>query len=384
MKILFVTSYPLEYSASSNVRNLGLIEGFMAEGHEVYTYSPFPTDLSLFSGKLLSLNFKERYWIGGPKNINLPKESKKRSISQFVKSWLFQSYNYFIIYDRRQLLRKKVDASQFPERFDVVISSSDPKSAHLFVEELFRKNKNFADKWIQYWGDPFSGDISYHRFFGAIRVSREEKRIISKADKVVYVSPFTSDLLKKTYPEFLNKIEFYPIPYRLSKAPKQTFSFDGFEPVVGYMGDYHSSIRNLQPLYDALCETKVKAYIIGNSDLNLSSTERISVSGRVNGEELGKISESINIITCVCNNHGTQIPGKVYHYVNLGKPILVIVDGEYSQELIEYFKGFDRFYICNNNKESIQKTLELIIQEKKSFGVPDKLNPQKIASRILS
>lgn len=384
MKILFVTSYPLEYNASSNIRNIGLIEGLLANGHEVSTYSIYPTDTSLFSGKLLSLPLKKRYWIDGCEHII--KTNNRVSMQSFflkkIKNRIYKLYNYLMIYDSRYILKKSVNVDIFKDCFDVVISSSDPKSAHLFVEELFKQNKKFAGKWIQYWGDPFTGDISYRVFLGNMRLKKEEKRLLTMADKAIYVSPFTEAMIKSKYPSVSQKISFLPIPFRLSTMPKTLYEFNEDKVVVGYLGDYVSTIRDITPFYQALCEINVESYIVGNSDIQLSSKGNITVKNRLTGRSLNEIIEKVNIIVCICNKRGTQIPGKIYHYVNSGKPILVVVDGENSDQLIEYLNSFERFYICKNSKEDILKCLNLIIRERKSFIVPSGLNPLEIACRF--
>lgn len=383
MKILFVTSYPLEYNTSANVRNLGLIEGFIANNHEVSTYSLYPTDINLYSGTLIQGMFMNRYWIGGERRQLVSATSSKRGRwHNYLRTKIANLYNYFSIYDRRKAQVRKVSALDIRETFDVIISSSDPKSAHLFAEALLKQNPQIASRWIQYWGDPFSDDISCNRFMGNLRVRHEESRIIKLASKIVYVSPFTAEDIKKKYPEITSKVEFYPIPYRLSSTPKRDFMFKN-DVIIGYTGDYNSKNRNIYPLYEAMKRTPYKSYVIGNSDIKLSSTENIVVKERLYGDEFIRVSEEICIVVCICNLHGTQIPGKVYHYVNTGKPILIIVDGEYSEELTTYFTGYERFYICRNNINDIYVTLKKIIKDRKSFKTPEMLNPVYIAQQFI-
>ena len=384
MKILFITSYPLEYNSSSNVRNLGLIEGFLANGDDVYTYSPYPKDLNLFSGKLLALPFSKRYWIGGvPNNETESKSLKNNCFKSRIKGIMFKIYNFFSLYDRRSLLLNRVSSIVFDTPFDVMISSSDPKSAHLFAEKLRNENPCVAKRWIQYWGDPFTGDISYKRFLGSIRTKKEERRLIALADKVVYVSPFTAEEMKSKYANESSKIEFYPIPYRLSNTPKELYSIKEKELVIGYMGDYNSNTRNILPLYNAMKRSGIKSYIIGNSDFKLDPFDNIIIRNRLLGEEFKKMTQSVNVIVCVCNLSGTQIPGKIYHYVNTGKPILIIVDGDSSEQMKEYFNSFGRFYICDNKESSILEMITCISKERKTFVIPEKLNPQEIANQVI-
>ena len=383
MKILFVTSYPLEYSSSANVRNMGLIEGLLANNHQIYTYSPYPTDMYLFDGVILEQPFSGRYWLGGIKTKE-PDSSKKGSRNKYfdsIRSWLYKKYNYFRLYDRRSMLVRLVDTKLIDQRFDVIISSSDPMSAHLFAEELISQNPNLCKKWIQYWGDPFSDDISSRRFRGRSRALKEERRLLSKADKAEYVSPFTVEDMQKKHPDMASKMEFLPIPYRISNA--KGFIEGWNEPVIGYLGDYNSTNRNILPLYKALCGMELESYIIGNSDLRLNSTKTVHVHERLVGREFKPISDRINIYVCLCNLNGTQIPGKVYHYVNSGKPIVVIVDGDYSEKLTTYFESFNRFYICENTVQSISTCIKRVISEKKVFDTPNTLNPISIADKFI-
>ena len=95
MNILFVTSYPLEYNSSANIRNWGLIEGLLANGHMISTLSPYPTDRELFNGKLLSDYFEKRYWVGSmtqnqgdPRDVLPPNKTKAR-----IKSIAFKLFN---------------------------------------------------------------------------------------------------------------------------------------------------------------------------------------------------------------------------------------------------------------------------------------------------
>lgn len=384
MKILFVTSYPLEYNTSANVRNLGLIEGFIANNHEVSTYSLYPTDINLYSGTLIQGMFMNRYWIGGESRQLVSATSSKRGRwHNYLRTKIANLYNYFSIYDRRKTQIRKVSALDIKETFDVIISSSDPKSAHLFAEELLKQNPQIASRWIQYWGDPFSGDISFNRFMGEKRIEHEELRLLKMSDKAIYVSPFTARYIKSKYPNIENKVEFYPIPFRLSKTPKEPYLFNPEKMIVGYMGDYNSKNRNIIPLYNALKHSGLQSYIVGNSDLKLDPIDSMTISPRLSGDEFRRMTSSINVIACVCNLSGTQIPGKIYHYVNSGKPILIILDGEKSKEMRAYFNTFDRFYICDNNETSILNSFTEIAQNKSNLNIPEKLNPIQIAQSFL-
>lgn len=384
MNILFVTSYPLEYNSSANIRNWGLIEGLLANGHKISTLSPYPTDRELFNGKLLSDYFEKRYWVGSmtqnqgdPRDVLPPNKTKAR-----IKSIAFKLFNYLSVYDRRSLLVSKINVTIIDKKFDVVISSSDPKSSHLFAHKIIRKSPSITKTWIQYWGDPFSNDISFKRLFGNYFVEKEEKKLIRLADKVIYVSPFTANAIKGKYPQYKNKIHFLPIPYCSSNSVDNNGSYE--LGLIGYFGDYNSTNRNIMPLYKSIRDLGYKANIIGNSDITLEPTELINISNRIPSDQLAGVIKKTHVFVCVCNLHGTQIPGKVYHYVNSGKPIVIVLDGENKAGLINYFESFNRFYICDNTVDSISSCLKRVVNDNKSFGIPDTLNPVKIAEAFIN
>lgn len=378
MKILYVTSYPLEYSTSANIRNMGLIRGLVENGHEVSTFSIYPTDKNFFTGRLLDFPFYKRYWIG-PK-ISVTVNMKKKSLSASLKKLVFDLYADWMVYDSKALSAKQIKAGMIEEEYDLVISSSDPKSAHLFAEKLIKKHPGFFPRWIQYWGDPFSNDISTGHKHSERRTRREEERLISLADKVVYVSPFTREDLAKKYSEFSDKMIFLPIPF----AKKQsTNNVETEKNLVGYLGDYSSKNRNILPFVDAVNNSGIKTVIAGSSDLDIQSSDYLTVKGRLHGDEIDDLAERVGVYVCVCNLKGTQIPGKVYHYADTGKPILIVLDGDKEDALKGYFESYDRFYLCKNTTEDITRSLKEILRDYKTFTTPRMLQPRVIAEDFI-
>ena len=378
MEILYITSYPLEYNTSANVRNISLIKGLINNGNNVTTLSPYPTNLAFFSGLLLTIPFSNRYWLGSTSVSDVSKKGVSRPGR--IRKIVYNLYNLFSVYDRGRRYLKYVNAKVFNKNFDVIISSSDPKSAHLFAERLIKTKPEICKRWIQYWGDPFIGDITSNTTLKLFFTKKEERRIISKADKAVYVSPFTAEDIVSLYPEIKSVIDFLPVPY---KVIDKTVTASNSETMLSYLGNYTLSTRDIRPFVQAVSELKLQTNIIGDSDLKLQGSESLLIKDRVPSEELKEIIEKTTIFVCVCNTHGSQIPGKIYHYVDTGKPILIILDGERSTDMKKYFESFNRFYMCNNNMEDIKATISKILCENKSFGVPEALKPETIADKFL-
>lgn len=379
MEILYVTSYPLEYNTSANVRNISIIKGFIRNGHKVYTLSPYPTDRAFYSGKLIDIPIQKRFWIGPQGDISAT--NKKVTRPNRLKKIIYKWYNTFAVYDRCSRFKKYVDADVVNMTFDVIVSSSDPKSAHLLAEKLIKIKPDICSRWIQYWGDPFIGDITGNTALKYYLTKKEERRIIAKSDKAIYVSPFTAEEVISRYPEVKNKVYFYPIPYI---EQSETLSNETLEPMLSYMGNYTLSTRDIRPFVQAVSELKVKTVIIGDSDLRLKANESLSVRERVPSDELNSITDATTIFVCVCNTHGSQIPGKIYHYAGTNKAILIILDGEKASEMKQYFESFNRFYLCRNNVLDIKEAITTILQDNKTFNIPpDMLRPEVISEKFL-
>lgn len=366
-KILFITAEPLEHWTSANIRNLNLIEGLIACGCQVSTLSTEVQTNALGKGHIVPGEC-QRYFV--PLNelhalMTQKQQSKPNVLKKCVSGLKEVAYSVkkkFTIYDTRKMEVPNVDQLEISEHFDLMISSSDPKSSHLFAERLKQRNPNIADKWVQYWGDPFTGDISKGYLGSEKHLINEEKRLLSLCDLAVYVSPLTAQYIQHKYADMAEKVFFTPITYSQGKyfcAPvKERF-------LIGYFGDYTRRNRDIIPLYQAMNQLSDKYYskIIGTSDVVLDETDRVEVCARIPANELQQIEQECNLRVCICNRSGTQIPGKIYHAAATNTPVLVILDGECAETIREYFGQFNRFYFCENNAESIATTIKRIAEK---------------------
>ena len=130
-----------------------------------------------------------------------------------------------------------------------MISTSDPKTSHLFVKELIKCGLKYG-KWIQHWGDPLAGDISKNNIYPNFYVEKIERRMIESADKVVYVSPFTLEAQEKRYSKERQKLSFVPLPCDECESENVEYTQSELLNIV-YLGDYSSHIRDIIPLYTA-------------------------------------------------------------------------------------------------------------------------------------
>lgn len=386
MNILFVSTTPLQYSSSANIRNLGLIKGLVELGHQVSICTAKPEESSRFYDEsLLNISFKKIYYIEISKlhSSFTSKSSKSNSLVSRLKSKVYNTVLLFSVYDPRKNVVSMLKNNLIDESFDLIISSSDPKSAHLLAEKLIDNNRNIADKWVQYWGDPFTNDINKKSLIPNKVIQKEEERILSKADIAYYVSPFTLSKQLELFPKLKEKFRFLPVPYLEAISESNQSNYSNEEFTVGYFGDYYSYDRNIMPLYQASNSNEFKLKIVGNSNIQLQESTKVKVSKRIKYDLVKEKEAKCDLLVCVCNKTGTQIPGKIYHYAATNKPILIVLDGENKKEMRSYFESFDRYVLCDNNPDSITQAINSIKNTNKEYTPSPFFDPVNVAKKFI-
>lgn len=385
MKVLYITGSCLYKNTSANMSHNGYVQGLLENDIEVDIImandSWGNTDKKLpkwekvtyyeYNSKSIPDKLKKLFKNIFPQtitNINPPsvnnnikttfqtRSIKRNSFRNFIKKTFYYIFKPSPIYplDRTWIQ----NASKFKSKkiYDIVISNSSPAASHKLASILIEKKQITHKRWIQIWEDPWFHDL-YGKHSEYIKL--EEHTLLQKGEEIYYVSPLTLHYQQKFYHDCANKMHFIPLPFFQLKddthSPNVIISF-------GYFGDYYSHTRNLLPFYEALCSTKYNGYIYGDSDLKLSATKNIEISGRVTLDRLERIQQQTSVLVHLCNLQGGQIPGKIYHYSATKKPILFILDGtdEEKKIIIEYFSKYNRYYFCENNKIDIINAIQNI------------------------
>ena len=364
MNILLITLYSLERNTSVAISNIGITNGLLALGHNVTWVMPsWERRETVFDDSRVRI-------------IRVPGHDRKRDVG-FI---LNRVRSHFDMLDFTRPYLHQLRNVQIPDEFfDIVISTSDPKTSHLFTKRLLR-HVNYG-KWIQHWGDPLLGDITRKFWWPTWCIKHYERRILRKADKIVYVTPFTCDAQRKEYPDLAHLFSFIPLPADMCATDTIT---DPNLLRVAYLGDYNPSFRNLRPLYDACASLNDVHLTIAGHGPDYPSVNNIKILPRIPQDQALSIENNADVIFCVCNKRGTQIPGKVFYKASSDKHILIAVEDELHDKMCQYFKSYDRFIICDNNPESIADTLESIRRRAHSYVTPERLLPVNIVREILS
>ena len=386
MRVLFVTLLSLNRSSSVTISNRALVDGFLKNNCDLTIIQPairMGEDFS-YTDSLIDKGVNIIF-LGT--NIKENKESEAQNKDNQVKKKLIQtickiSDDVNPLDNSIKYIRKgKNLLKDLEQTYDLVISTSDPKSTHLFVDTLIQNGLKYK-KWVQHWGDPLMNDISKKTIYSKKMMHSLEKRILKNADHIVYVSPLTMNQQKKDFKDFSNKMMFLPLISGDDKDDSIPY-YDNL--TIGYFGDYVTKYRNIIPLYDCVKQhSNLKLFIIGNSDISLESTENIQVLGRVSIDKLNEFQEDTLIHVCVCNTHGTQIPGKIFYHANLNRPVLVVVDGDNADDIKSLLSKFNRYEICRNDSSDIYNAIQKIITERKTdFAIPETLKSSYVVKQLI-
>lgn len=376
MKILVINGGCLQVNSSANLCHLAYIRGLLTAGHEVTLLSADGRDYKVDPEMEIPKQVVQHTIYGVSAYEKLSLKKNENSASTFTnsdtmitpsshsiihkavaktKSVVLSLYGVHGIYET---FVRKAQKFKSDEDFDYIISISTPVTSHLLTHNLLKAGHIRGKHWVQIWEDPWYSDA--YGFNGNEKIRREEKRLLSFAEKVCYVSPLTLENQKNLFPESAQKMFFQPLPFYYK-------STSGTEPCAernryGYFGDYFPAARDLLPFYEAAKKTGIEVNICGNPCNLFQSTMQIHIHPRLPLNELKPLEDSTGVLVFLCNRKGGQIPGKIYQYSATNKTILFIMDGteEEQQVLKEYFGKFNRYVFCQNTVADIAEAIRRI------------------------
>jgi len=140
----------------------------------------------------------------------------------------------------------KLDESGF--RPDVVASFGEPMSDHLLGLRLKRRH---GRPWVAHFSDPWADVVFRRGQFLANAINRRlEAQVIAAADRIVFTSQETIDLVMRRYPgDFRDKMSVVPHGFDFTLYNSPSSRPDGI--VVRHLGSLYGR-RNPLPLFRAL------------------------------------------------------------------------------------------------------------------------------------
>lgn len=401
MNVLVIIGECITINSSANLCHLSYLQGLVDAGIHVSLLSASPSDYTTDSSMKIpnEVNSKFIHAVSFYERLSLIKKKSETTQENRANDEKNASHaqTRAIVSKVKKLIRalygphgieatfyRKSKSVRYNGDFDFVISISHPPISHKVAHRLIKTRHVITKHWIQIWEDPWYIDICGNT--GIKNIFNEERRIVSYADKICYVSPITLLRQQRLFPDSAKKMFWRPLPSYYVNAEEAQRKHG--KNVYGYFGDYVPATRDLSPFYFAAKEMGIETFICGNPHHLFEPTENIHIRPRLMLKELIPIENETNVLIFLCNREGGQIPGKIYQYSATTKTILFILDGseEEKRELRRYFEQFNRYIFCQNTKEDIIRVIQRI--ESGNLGainnIPiDDFNPRKIIGSIL-
>lgn len=287
---------------------------------------------------------------------------------------------------------------------DLIISTGPPHSMHLIALGL---KKKFDIPWIADFRDPWT-DID---FYDKLRLTRRadkkhrklELEVLEKADHVVTVSPYCAKDLSKVPGKKVEVIHngFDPEDFKdITVSPESTFT-------IAHFGAFNRD-RNPSVLWKVLGKLseenktfkgKLRIRLIGQTDNsviqdiekhglknNLIQTDHLPHKKGL--EELAKSQVLLLPINDAPNARGI-LPGKMYEYMALKRPILAIgpTDSDFAEILTETKTGVAfNFDDSASIKEALENYFSLFIEGKLQVesAAIEKFSRKNLAQKFVS
>ena len=367
MNILIVSLYPLERDTSVANSCISIIKGLLELEHRVTVLMPNWS------------NNETGYDVAPIRVIRVPGQPDQ---PYYLSSkWVGKLHSHFDFLDVSRGYLKSIKDVVIPdEYYDVVLSISDPKVSHIYTNELIQLKKIRYGRWIQHWGDPITGDFTRHYWWPEWVIRLYERRIIRKADKAVFVTPFTYNMECREHPGLCKQLAFAPLPAEMLPIVEYPESDD---LRLSYLGDYNPAIRNLKPLYDACANKKGIKLIIAGYGPKYLDCDNITILSRVPQQQAQYIENNSDVLVCVCNLTGTMIPGKIAYKASTKKHIIVALEDDNYEAMKAYFESYNRYILCRNTPNSISAAIEGLKTKKVDYTIPEKLLPINVVKEIL-
>jgi glycosyltransferase involved in cell wall biosynthesis len=239
---------------------------------------------------------------------------------------------------------------------DAMVTFGEPMSDHILG---LRLKERLGIPWVAHFSDPWSDNPFRRRFFLANFVNKRlERRVVCAADRVIFTSKETADLVMAKYPrEWLGKSRvlhhsFEPTLYKSALAAKEDTL------VVRYLGHLYGN-RSPRPLFEALAAIHrdsprilegVRIELVGNvpSRMFLSSAFRSLPPDLIKKVPTVSYSRSLELmvksdlllVIDAPGDGGVFLPSKLVDYLGASVPIMALVPTGASEALVRRLGGY--------------------------------------------
>jgi hypothetical protein len=235
---------------------------------------------------------------------------------------------------------------------DVLVTFGQPMSVHLAGLKIKRAT---GVPWIAHFSDPWVDNPFRQSIPILTQLNRTmERAVIAKANRLVFCSRETVDLVMRKYPpEWKDKTAVVPHAFDLSLYGDQTPQQNGM--ILRYIGNFYGK-RTPQPLIDALFALQreqpgilnnLRAELVGQIDTRFSLPKELppgllSILPPVDYLDSLRLMRTANLLLVIDAPYDESVflPSKLIEYIGARRPIFAISPPGVTAKLVERLGGF--------------------------------------------
>ena len=261
------------------------------------------------------------------------------------------------------------------EKVDLIFSSSPPYTSAFIAMRL---KKEFSIPWVAEWRDLWSGNeflnLAYDktliqplRNLQKFQIRRGEGSILNTADKTVVVHRHHKKQLSELHRVGDDNIEVITNGYDESdfRGLKARVLYPDKLTIV-FLGSFYSQFRELiLKFLEVIGEVAKDAEVVfigrGSSGMQGIDTPNLTKILHMTKEKALAFATGSDFLFLIMPPSAKWIPGKIFEYLRLGKPILALVpeDGDPARIIQEAKAGF----VLSYEKEKMKQQLSVIFNQ---------------------
>jgi hypothetical protein len=233
-----------------------------------------------------------------------------------------------------------------------LVTFGQPMSVHLAGLKIKRAT---GVPWIAHFSDPWVDSPFRQSIPILTQLNRTmERAVIAKANRLVFCSRETVDLVMRKYPpEWKDKTAVVPHAFDLSLYGDQTPQQNGM--ILRYIGNFYGK-RTPQPLIDALFALQreqpgilnnLRAELVGQIDTRFSLPKELppgllSILPPVDYLDSLRLMRTANLLLVIDAPYDESVflPSKLIEYIGARRPIFAISPPGVTAKLVERLGGF--------------------------------------------
>jgi len=249
----------------------------------------------------------------------LPKTGKDKSLWKMVIMALF----HFILIPDRFLawfpfgFKKGMEIIK-KENIDIIYSSAPSFSVHLLARKFKKKT---GKKWIAEFRDPWTKNISFDKKFFIKRVieKRMEKGVFKECDKIISAGPHITELNKHVFDRNFEKFHTISSGFNQENIVSKNHSIF----TISYFGTNYPFFKDAFADFLGAVDYLLEKKMIEEDKIKVNIFDRKNWLNH--REALAEMKKSSVLLVMGLNSRGAElIPGKLYEYLSVKKPILAI------------------------------------------------------------